>query len=413
MADFIAIQKVNTGSALDKPLNQLINNMNAMIGSTDPRLQVVLMGAMQDSNLITMRDNGTPQPRVETAIPSLPGTLTMETLDYTKPPAITGLTANSAGHSVLLSWDLPINATYGHTVVYRATTNDFANAEIVGTTSSNVYPDPLGESSATRYYWVRQANKNDGSILSNLNATSGTSATTAQFGETDIGPNSITTGMIQALQITSGLIAANAVIAGKISVNAVTAGTVAAGAINATNILVNNIITANHMQANSITASNAAIANLAVTAGKIANLAVDTLQIANQAVTIPVSAYTSGSVTIGATWTTIQSAAITSTGAPIQIDATTVYTCGGGSSVEYLQMRLLRGVTQVWGSSSYVARNNYQAVGYATEYGTAALGIKDTPGSGSVTYYLQMINTLNINTSYAYNRSLKLLEVKK
>jgi hypothetical protein len=414
VSEFIAIQPVNTGSPIDKPLNQLIMNMNAMIGSTDPRLQVVLVGAMQDSGLAVMADSGTVQPRVESAIPALPGTLVMQTIDYSKPPAIEGLAAVSAGHSVLLSWDLPLNATYGHAVLYRATTNAFANAEVIGTTTGNVYPDPLGESSATRYYWVRQANKNDGAILSNLNAGSGTSATTAQFGETDIGPNSITTGMLQALVVTAAKIAALTITAGQIAANAIETDKIKANAIIASKILA-GIINAGHMSANSITAANAAIANLAVTSGKIASLSVDTLQLANQAVTIGVSAYTSGDLLLTSTsWFTAQSVSITSTGAPIAVTVSFgIALYGATTATNLLFLEIKRGTTVIWASQPVAQNDRYTTTAYRPEFTAASVTLEDTPGVGTFTYYAYVSVVSSTVTSGVNRRSLLVEETKK
>ncbi len=60
----------------------------------------------------------------------------------------------------------------------------------------------------------------------------------------------------------------------------------------------------------SLAVTTAKIDNLAVTEGKIANLAVDTLKIKDNAVTVPVSAFAEANLTIGTSYTTVQTLAV-------------------------------------------------------------------------------------------------------
>ena len=131
------------------------------------------------------------------------------------------------------------------------------------------------------------------------------------------------------------------------------------------------------------------IHNVAVQTAQIEDLAVNTLKIAGQAVTIPLSAYTQGSIALTpSTYTAIQSQAITSSGYPIAIfiSATCVYS---------LPWALARdGVWIASGSS-----NNPSAV------------FQDTPGTGYHNYIFYVQG--GTGTIYATNRCIVLLETKR
>jgi len=402
---------VNTG---DKQLDRWLAAVNQIVrareGMGDGLDRLVTMRDLLEGNIAGVVVNGQEQARyLGTPIPPLPGGVQVKQIDYTPPPAISGLTASGALQNVIISWDLPLNSNYAHAEVWRADSNSIGAAIKIGTSAGTVYVDAIGESSVTRYYWCRQLS--DAGILGPFNATSGVSASTAQIGATDIGPNSISTGMIQANAITSDEIAAGQVIAGKIATNAVTANNIQSNSITSTKIAADQV-TATHMAANSITASNAAIANLAVTNAKIANLAVSTLKIQDQAVSIPIGSHTSSQTTIYTFGTTVQSAYIYSSGAPIHILFSCAATCGGSTSVEYLTLRVTRNGSTIW-STQYVARNNYQNTAYSTGYNTVSVSIEDQPGAGGYTYAVVMSAVVGAATSRAYERSLLLLEVKK
>lgn len=160
---------------------------------------------------------------------------------------------------------------------------------------------------------------------------------------------------------------------------------------------------------------SAQIADAAITTAKIGSAAVDTLQLAGQAVTIPVSAYTSGNITItGSTETTVQSVSLTSTGAPIFLLFTANIRNGNGlveagDSYYYnpvpTEIRIYRGATQIQRTSF-------------SESGAMAVTIKDTAGAGNVTYYAKAYSIGGTQADGSSNavvsaRSLFLLETKR
>ena len=129
--------------------------------------------------------------------------------------------------------------------------------------------------------------------------------------------------------------------------------------------------------------------------------------IINNAVTIPVSAYTASGTSGTSSFTTVQSASIVSTGAPIAIWAgffAFYYADSGAPSIEY---RLLRGSTVVYGP---ILVNQAQSVFID---GSFLLHILETPGAGTYTYELQVAEGNSSNVGSVSNRVITLLEAKK
>jgi len=207
----------------------------------------------------------------------------------------------------------------------------------------------------------------------------------------------IGTGNIQNLAVTTAKIADANITTVKIADANITTAKIADANITTAKIADANITTAKIADANITTAK---IEDANITNAKIANLAVDTVKIANQAVTIPVSSYTAGNVSIAtSTYTTIQTASITSTGAPIHISASATMKMGTGAAT--MDFRLQRGGTTIYEATTM-------------DYDFAAMmsfQVQDTPGAGSVTYTVQA--RVTAGSRNAANRSLLLLETKK
>lgn len=227
---------------------------------------------------------------------------------------------------------------------------------------------------------------------------------------TQLASGSVTAGKIAAGTITATELAAGAVTAGKIAAgsitsteiaaDAITAGKIAAGAITATAIGTNEIIayTANIADAiitgakiAAATIGSANIQDAAITSAKIgdaqiitakiADLQVDTIKIADNAVTIPVSAYTSGSISTfnsGPYYMDIQSVTITSLGQPISILSSCVFASLDNFTFTFYINR--NGGTDIWSA-------DYKAVIGSNIFCNA---FSDTPGAGTYTYYLRV-----------------------
>lgn len=76
------------------------------------------------------------------------------------PHAPVNVIANGAFHTVLVEWDPPQYRGHAHAEIWRAESDNQADATLVGTTSANLFSDAIGKG-ATFYYWVRFVNGKD------------------------------------------------------------------------------------------------------------------------------------------------------------------------------------------------------------------------------------------------------------
>ncbi|WP_323905837.1 phage tail tip fiber protein [Aeromonas caviae] len=76
------------------------------------------------------------------------------------PHAPVNVIANGAFHTVLVEWDPPQYRGHAHAEIWRAESDNQAQATLVGTSSANLFSDAIGKG-ATFYYWVRFVNGKD------------------------------------------------------------------------------------------------------------------------------------------------------------------------------------------------------------------------------------------------------------
>lgn len=115
--------------------------------------------------------------------------------DATPPPSPTGLSSGGALASIILSWDASTYKNLSHTEIWRAQTNDFSQAQLIGRGDGRIYVDNVG-AAAVRYYWIRYVSQ--GNIPGPFNAQAGTR------GETGIDATyllSVMAGKITASQL--------------------------------------------------------------------------------------------------------------------------------------------------------------------------------------------------------------------
>ncbi|WP_426106354.1 hypothetical protein [Massilia sp. TSP1-1-2] len=78
--------------------------------------------------------------------------------DSTVPPMPTGLSIDGALANIMLSWEATTYGNLSHTEVWRAQTNDFSLAQLIGRGAGRVYVDNVG-GAAVRYYWIRYVSR--------------------------------------------------------------------------------------------------------------------------------------------------------------------------------------------------------------------------------------------------------------
>jgi hypothetical protein len=130
--------------------------------------------------------------------------------------------------------------------------------------------------------------------------------------------------------------------------------------------------------------------------------AVNTINIAGNAVTFAVSAYSTSNLTVGPSYSTLQSVSISSTGAPVFIMGSTVYQAASTGTVGTLMVRLVRGTTVL--SSTILSVQ-------PGDTGTVPIFFTDTVSAGGYTYTIEAASS-NVET-YHTSRNMFLLETKR
>jgi hypothetical protein len=192
------------------------------------------------------------------------------------------------------------------------------------------------------------------------------------------------TAQIADLAVSSVKIADAAITSAKIANLAVTnakidsldASKITTGYLSASRIAAGTII-ADHLIANCIT----------------------TPKIADNAITIPASAFTSGSFTLTGDFQAVQSISITSTGAPIHINAT-MRAHNGTPNPATVHVRILRDTLPIHADEYTLGSIRTISI---------AIARLDQPGVGVFTYSLLAMGTSIV----IWNPSIVLLEVKK
>ena len=107
------------------------------------------------------------------------GFLTLPPKNLTKPPKVSGLTANGALASIFVQWVNPSFSNYAYTELWRSDIDDIGQAVLIASTAVESYTDNVG-SAATKYYWARAIS--DQGVKGDFNASAGTK------GETSLDP---------------------------------------------------------------------------------------------------------------------------------------------------------------------------------------------------------------------------------
>lgn len=104
------------------------------------------------------------------------GFLTSPPKNLTKPPEVSGLTANGAFASIVVQWNNPSFSNYGYTELYGADVDDIGQRVLIASTAVESYTDNVG-SAATKYYWARVVS--DQGVKGDFNAVNGVKGTTS------------------------------------------------------------------------------------------------------------------------------------------------------------------------------------------------------------------------------------------
>lgn len=114
-----------------------------------------------------------------TAGSALPEAVVEALIDSTTPPAPTGVAAQGGMALIIVSFDKPGYRNHAHTEVWRANSNDFSQAALVGVTQSTVYTDSVG-GSRVAWYWLRHVSSSTPPRPGPFNSQTGTRGETGQ-----------------------------------------------------------------------------------------------------------------------------------------------------------------------------------------------------------------------------------------
>ncbi len=143
---------------------------------------------------------------------ALPETVVDALIDSTIPPAPTGVAAQGGMALIIVSFDKPGYRNHAYTEVWRADSNDFSQAVLVGTTQSTVYTDSIG-GSRVAWYWLRHVSTSTPPRIGPFNSQTGTR------GETGMDASYLQ-------QVLAGKITENQLALGSVNVGQIIAGAV-------------------------------------------------------------------------------------------------------------------------------------------------------------------------------------------
>ena len=211
--------------------------------------------------------------------------------DTTPPPAPAGLTASGTLTSIYLTWDDPGYTNHSYTKIWRALTDNFSSAVVIGSRAGavRIFADSVGMG-ASYYYWIQHVSKADvpGPVVGTGTGQQGVYAYTATDNTAILTllENALTGTHIQANAISSSELQALAVSTAHIQANAITSIHILAGSILAAHIQANTItaaqiqagsITGDRIAAGAIIASHLSVADLSAVSANMGNLTAGTI----------------------------------------------------------------------------------------------------------------------------------------
>ena len=162
----------NTSFTSGRDLNSVSENVELLTGQRGNQLdKAVTYRDLESLGVATLSRIGSNYKA--TANPTL--IATSSAVDFPAKPL--NVAANGAFNTILIDWDEPNYRGHSYAEVWRAETDNLSVAVKIGTSSANMYSDPIG-GSAKVYYWVRFVNqkKDEGPY----NSSAGTYAETAE-----------------------------------------------------------------------------------------------------------------------------------------------------------------------------------------------------------------------------------------
>lgn len=135
-----------------------------------------IVEALQQGGMISAGSGGATTPG---STPTLPDTVVSALVDATTPPAPTGMAVHGGMALIIIEFDKAAYRNHSHTEIWRADSNDFSLAVMVGTSQANVYTDAIG-GSRVAWYWLRHVSSSTPPRHGPFNSQTGTRGETGQ-----------------------------------------------------------------------------------------------------------------------------------------------------------------------------------------------------------------------------------------
>lgn len=187
------------------------------------------------------------------------------TIDYTTPPAVTGLTVTGSYSLIIISWTDATYSNPAYAEIWRSNDDVIGHAALIGKSDNFIYVDECG-ANKSYYYWIRFVST--ANVEGPYNAVSGTLGTTTAF--------VITADQFQiAATATSPTGGANSPFFYIATATVINGVSIPSGAYMKAAYILDASIT--NAKIGNLAVDNAKIADLAVSDAKIANLSVSKL----------------------------------------------------------------------------------------------------------------------------------------
>lgn len=162
-----------------RALKSILDVREGLIG--DPLDRFITLRELKEAGLVNTQTNRAAGDGATTVVPIPSNPVVDEdnydpTTDYTTPPRPEDFTVIGLFAAIKLTWGLPRMLNYAYTEIWAASTNSLAEASLIGTTSSQLFLDYLGQNQS-RYYWIRFVS--EANVIGPYNSDAGTLGQTA------------------------------------------------------------------------------------------------------------------------------------------------------------------------------------------------------------------------------------------
>lgn len=138
-----------------------------------------IVEALQQGGVVAASSNGIGGAGSTLPSTNIPDDVLDKLLDVTIPPAPTGVMVHGGMALIIVEFDRPAYRNHAYTEVWRADSDDFSKAVLIGTTQAFVYSDSVG-GGRVAWYWLRHVSSSTPPRFGPFNSQTGTRGETGQ-----------------------------------------------------------------------------------------------------------------------------------------------------------------------------------------------------------------------------------------